>query len=53
MMLNNRAYAEHRLLRELGGMTLTELRDRMPVSELTEHLDYWARLAAEAEVDGG
>ena len=48
-MLDDTLYAEHQLLRDLGGMTLTEMRE-MPLSEWYEHLSYYRRRAAEAKV---
>lgn len=52
MMTNDRLYLEHRLLRELGGMTMAEMRARMHSREFMEHVAYWKRRNAEAQIGG-
>ena len=52
-MYDDNLYAQHRLLRELGGMTLAELRVRVSSAELREHIAYWRRLAADREARDG
>ena len=46
-MLDDQLYFEHMLLRDLGGMTLTEMRERMPLAEFYEHSSFYKRRAAE------
>ena len=49
-MLDDTLHLEHVLVRDLGGMTLTEMRDRMPLSEFYEHSAWYKRQAAERSV---
>ena len=46
-MLNDTLYFEHQLLRDIGGMTLTEMRGRMPVAEFQEHVAFYRRRSTE------
>ena len=49
MMLDDFLMAEHQLLRELGGMTLSEMEERMSAEEFRWHQAYWKRVNAEAQ----
>lgn len=50
MMLDNEEYMEHQLLRDLGGMTLEEMRSRMTHKEFLSHRAFYMRRNAERGV---
>jgi len=43
-MLDDMLFFEHRLLRDLGGMTLFEMRGRMTVAEFYQHMSFYRRV---------
>ena len=49
-MLDDALYLEHQLVRDLGGMTLTWMRENMPLSEFMEHAAFYKRRHAEQTV---
>lgn len=50
MMTDNEMFLEHQIARDLGGMTVEEMRARMSNLEFLEHRAYYRRLAAERSV---
>lgn len=52
MMTGDEAYLEHLIARDLGGMTVEEMRARMGQPEFLEHRAWYMRRAAERQVQG-
>jgi hypothetical protein len=50
MMTDDEMYMEHQICRELGGMTVEEMRHRMSHREFLEHRAYWMRRKAHRDV---
>lgn len=50
MMTDNEEYLEHQILREIGGMTLAEMRSRMTHAEFLSHRAFMMRRHAERSV---
>jgi len=50
MMTDDEGYLEHLILRELGGMTVEEMRARMSQPEFLEHRAFYLRRNAEKQV---
>ena len=50
MMLDDETYLEHVIARDLGGMTVQEMRQRMSHAEFLEHRAFYMRRAAQRQV---
>lgn len=50
MMTDDETYLEHLIVRDLGGMTVEEMRVRMSQPEFLEHRAFYMRRAAERQV---